>query len=292
MRNQFVQTSCELVEQDERLVVLLGEVTIWGFRFAMAAHPDRIMNIGILEQASISFAAGLSISGLIPVFHTFSPFLTERAYEQLKLDFGYQKLGGNFVSMGASFDNAVMGATHHSPADVSVLKQIPDMQIIVPGTKQEFDSLYRSEYANGEPTYFRLTDHGNAETQKVSFGKANVLKTGSKATVVVVGPALETVWPVVKDQDVTVLYYTTVAPFDYETLRNAFTGGRVLLCEPFYTGTLAYDVQTALQGLPFKMEMWGVPHRLVRNYGSYDQIMAYMDMTTETVAAKLQSLLA
>lgn len=88
------------MEQDKRVALLLGDIGVFGFKKSFELFPDRVFNIGILEQSTIGLAAGLSMQELIPIVHTIAPFLVERGIEQLKDDFGYQKLGGNFVSVG------------------------------------------------------------------------------------------------------------------------------------------------------------------------------------------------
>src|SRR5216683_7614139 len=153
--------------------------------------------------------------------HSITPFLVERPFEQLKDDFCYQQLGGNFISTGASYDYSEEGMTHHGPGDVQILRSLPGMQIVVPGTPGEFDALFREVYANGSPTYYRLAIKSNPVEYPVRFGELVVVKQGKQATVIAVGPMLASVLPAVEDMDVTVLYCTTVAPFDGETLRAA-----------------------------------------------------------------------
>jgi len=136
MRRQLVKTITDILERDSRVVLLLGDIGVFGFREAFKKFPTRVYNIGILEQASVGLAAGLATEGMIPIFHTIAPFIAERALEQLKVDFGYQGLGGSFISVGASYDYASLGCTHHCPGDVQVLKTIPGMRIMVPGHPQ------------------------------------------------------------------------------------------------------------------------------------------------------------
>src|SRR3989338_7811842 len=191
MRKQFVKTVGDILNRDKRLVVLLGDIGVFGFRDSFKTHPNRVYNIGILEQATISLAAGLAKTDLIPVVHTIAPFIVERSLEQLKVDFAFQRLGGNFVNVGASYDYAALGAPHHCPADIGILKNVPGMEIVVPGTADEFDALFRQSYGDGHPTYFRLSERGNTENRKVTFGKATVIKKGKKATAIAVGPILK-----------------------------------------------------------------------------------------------------
>ena len=142
MRKQLVKTVSDILEKDPRVVLLLGDIGVYGFREAFEKYPKRVYNIGILEQASVGLAAGLALEGMIPIFHTIAPFMVERALEQLKVDFGYQGLGGNFISVGGSYDYASLGATHHCPGDVQILKTIPGAQIFVPGHPIEFDAHF------------------------------------------------------------------------------------------------------------------------------------------------------
>jgi len=78
--------------------------------------------------------------------------------------------------------------------------------------------LLRAAYANGAPTYYRLSTRTNPEAYTVRFGAAEVLRRGELATVIAVGPALDRTLAAVEDLEVTLLSHTTVAPFDAATL--------------------------------------------------------------------------
>ncbi len=267
MRRQFVSTTERLLDEDSRFVVLLGDIGVFAFRHAFKKHPERVINIGILEQATVSFAAGLAKEGFIPLFHSIAPFVVERAFEQIKVDFGYQELGGNFVSVGGSYDYAALGCTHHCPGDVSLMQSVPGMEIIVPGHPAEFDALMGATYASGHPSYFRLSERSNASPQSVEFGKATIVRTGQGPTVVTVGPFLDRVVEAMEGQDVTILYYTTVSPFDAETLRQHSQDGRILCVEPFYKGTLSASILEAMEGHRVALSSMGVPRRFLNAYG-------------------------
>jgi transketolase len=206
MRAQMVSTVTDLMAQDQRVTVLLGNISTTQFAETFQRFPERIYDVGILEQSMLSTAAGLALEGLIPVVHTIAPFLVERSIEQVKDDFGYQRLGGNFISIGASYDYGASGMTHHAPGDVQVLSTVPGMEIIIPGTPGEFDRLFRQAYANAAPTYYRLSVQRNRDERAVRFGKAEVVQRGSQATVIAIGPALDRTLEAITDLDVTVLY--------------------------------------------------------------------------------------
>lgn len=292
MRKQLVITIEDVLAKDDKLILLLGDIGVFGFRNAFALYPDRVLNIGILEQATVSLAAGLALCGFIPVFHTIAPFLVERALEQLKDDFGYQKLGGNFITIGASYDYAAFGCTHHCPGDVGILQNIPNMEIIVPGTADEFDKLFKQAYSDGKPTYYRLSERSNSTSHNVKFGKAKVIKEGKQATIVAVGPTLDVALKAAKNFDVTVLYYTTVIPFDQETLKKNCPSQKVLLCEPYYEGGVAWEISQALLPKSVKLETIGVPHEFLRNYGHMEEQDEFIGLTVQNITLKLKKLIS
>ncbi len=283
MRKQFAKTIEAVMDIDKRLVTILGDIGVFGFRNVFSKYPERTYNIGICEQAVTSLAAGLSKVDLIPVVHSIAPFVVERCFEQLKDDFGYQKLRGNFVSVGASYDYAGLGCTHHCPGDIALLKSIPGMEIIIPGTPAEFDTLFKETYNNNKPTYFRLSEHENKETQLVQFGKANVIRKGKLGTLIVVGPFLDTALESVNELDLTILYYTTIAPFDNLTLKKNICNEKIIICEPYYLGALTNDIHLALQGKAISIKFIGIPHIFLSNYGSYRDQNNFLGLNSESI---------
>jgi transketolase len=146
MRQHMVKTLEELMASDERLVVVLAVISYSLFNQTTSAFAERILNLGIMEQTMVSVAAGIAMEGFIPVMHSITPFLVERPFEQIKDDFCYQQLSGKFISTGASYDYSTEGMTHQGSGDVQILRSLPGMQIVVPGTPGEFDALLRESY--------------------------------------------------------------------------------------------------------------------------------------------------
>jgi len=163
------------------------------------------------------------------------------------------------------------------------------MQIIVPGTPEEFRSLYLETYANGCPTYLRLTRDVNRETRDVKFGKAEVVKVGSRMTIIAVGSMLQLVLDAVNDLDVTVLYYTTLAPFDAATLCQNLAGNHILVCEPYYMGALDYDIMNSVEQ-PIKIHHVGIPHEFCKHYGGTKENYIEMGVSVENIRKMVESL--
>lgn len=290
MRKQFITTVEKILSEDEKVVLLLGDIGVFGFRKSFENYPNRVYNIGILEQATISLASGLSMTGLIPIIHTIAPFITERCFEQIKNDFGYQKLGGNIVSIGASYDYAALGCTHHCPADINILMNVPDLQIIVPGTYSEFDTLFRQTYNNGKIKYFRLSEKENQNKITVDFGKVNIIKKGQFGTIIVVGPLLDKVINAAKNIDVTIIYLTTLRPLDTESLKINIAGNKILICEPYYSGAITEDI-LRLSNKPVKIDFLGVPKKFLDNYGTVEDHDKYIGFTEAGIRNRIIKLI-
>jgi transketolase len=291
MRQQMVKTLEELMAYDERLVVVLAEISNSLFNKNNTAFVKRILNLGIMEQTMVSVAAGIAMEGFIPVIHSITPFLVERPFEQIKDDFCYQQLGGNFISTGASYDYSTEGMTHHGSGDVQILRSLLGMQIVVPGTPGEFDALFRESYANGSPTYYRLAIKSNPVEYPVRFGEMVVVKQGKQATVIAVGPMLDSVLPAVEDMDVTVLYCTTVAPFDGRTLRATSQSNKIVVVEPYYEGVLVPDVCAAMRHTPIRIETIGVPHKVLSRYGEPEQHDEALGLTPKGIRRRIEQFL-
>ncbi|HKT37754.1 MAG TPA: transketolase C-terminal domain-containing protein [Ktedonobacterales bacterium] len=292
MRAQMGRTVQDLMAHDERLAVLLADISRPFFAEAFARYPDRTLNLGIQEQTQVSVGAGFALEGYIPVMHSIAPFLVERAFEQIKDDFCFQRLGGNFITIGASHDYSTEGMTHHAPGDVQILRSLPGMRIVVPGAPGEFDRLFREAYADAAPTYYRLSDQRNSDEHPVRFGHAEIVKRGAQATVIAVGPMLERTQAAVSDLDVTLLYYTTLVPFDGETLRAVCANGKVALVEPFYAGTLTPEVSAALAPLPARIEAIGIPREVPLRYGTPEQHDEALGLTPQGIHARIVRFLA
>jgi transketolase len=272
MRAEAADTVCELFEQDGRVAVVLAEISVDRFDPAFRFDPARAVNVGIMEQTMVGVAAGYALEGFHPVIHTITPFVAERALEQLKLDFGNQELGALVITVGGSYDYGSEGTTHHSPGDVQALLTIPGAEVLVPGHAAEVRHLIRDTYADGRLTYLRTQVNGNRDPRPVELGRLHVARRGSRATVIAVGPMLDRTLEAVADMDVTVLYATTLAPFDADTLGREASGEDVIVVEPFFAGTLTATVSDALAGRLARLHAIGVPRAVIRDYGTPEQL--------------------
>jgi transketolase len=283
MRQRFYRVTAELVDADPRVAVVLAEIGV-GYLADVGAfdrHPDRVINVGIREGLMVGAAAGMAIEGMRPIAHSYAPFLVERTFEQVKLDFAHQGVGGILVSVGASYDWAEGGRTHHSPSDVAVIGTVPGWTVHVPGHPDEVESMLRAAVASDDAVYIRLSEAINAEAHLDGCGAITVVREGKSGgpTILAVGPMLQPVLDAIDgttdgatdgaaDNDPTVLYTATVRPLDAARLRAQVTGTDVVLVEPYLEGTSAAEVTAALVDRPIRLRSIGVPNVELRRFGS------------------------
>ncbi|MFF8946830.1 transketolase family protein [Streptomyces sp. NPDC014864] len=277
MRDRLAPVVSRLLDEDPRVAVVLAEIGKDGFTDARRGHPDRVINVGIREQLLIGAAAGLALTGMRPVVHTFASFLVERPFEQVKLDLGHQGAGAVLVSAAASFDWPAGGFTHMAPGDVALLDTLDGWTVHVPGHPDEAEKLLRHAVSAGDDkVYVRLSAQSNAEGRPVDGERFRTVREGGGGVVVAVGPMLDEVLAATRDLDVTVLYATTVRPFDAAALRRATAsaGTDVVLVEPCLAGTSTAAANDALRDLPHRVLGLGVGRRELRRYGRVEEHVA------------------
>lgn len=215
MRQQFRDTIMDLAVHDDSIVLIFGDVSVYLFSEFQNKYADRFYNMGICENTLISVSAGLSLQGFIPFIHTIAPFLTEQNFKQIKLNLCYNRFPANIVTCGATFDYAWDGATHHCYTDLAILRLLPNMEVLQPGSRKELDTLLRSQYNNNKSTYFHLSNHPHDVDIPVEFGKKIILKNiKTKLTVMTAGPILGNVLKTTRDLNVNLVYFHTIKPID------------------------------------------------------------------------------
>lgn len=300
MREAFATTMCEVGARDPELVVLVGDISHGILQPFARQHPNRYYNVGICEPTILGMAAGLSRVGLNPVVHTIAPFLIERSYEQIKLDFGYQQLGVNLISVGGAFDYAQLGCSHHCYSDVSLISHIEGSVVMMPGSAAEFGSLFQQSYQNGHVNYFRLSEnpHGaDGLTGEIRLGEASLVLRGGDITIAVAGPqlrnAIEAAHALAAEGiKADVLYYSTIKPFDADAVRRsvATTGKLVTVEELSASGGLHERCLAATVGAGLRDARQLAIGGFIHGYGAYSDLCESASLTSKSIIRAAQDL--
>ena len=268
MRKQFKDTVLAIAEHDEKATVILGDVSVYMFNDFSNKYPNRFYNLGICENTIISVAGGMASCGLFPFVHTIAPFLTERCFEQIKLDMCYNDFGGNIVTCGASFDYAWDGSTHHCLTDLALISMLPNTECFQPGSNAEVDSIIKNTYNNGKTTYIRLSDHPHDIQTNLEIGKATIIKNShtSKFCVLTAGPLLPSVVEALKNIDVSILYFHTIKPLDIELLKKFNDKIFVVIHDAFGLKEMVQRL------LPVPVYFHGITEEFLSSYGTVHDI--------------------
>src|SRR5699024_7131559 len=137
-RTAFAEELIELAAQDERVVAGCPASVGPASRVASReAVPARLINVGIAEQNMVGVGAGLAATGLVPFVCSAGPFLTGRALEQIKADVAYSEHAVILCGMSPGMAYGELGPTHHSVEDLSWLRALPGLDIVVPADRRQ-----------------------------------------------------------------------------------------------------------------------------------------------------------
>ena len=192
MRDAFNAELHRIAANDPEVLLLTADIGFKVFDQFRADYPGRFINMGVAEANLMTVAAGLAMSGKRPFVYTIIPFLTMRAFEQIRVDACIQNQPIKIIGVGGGLAYGILGPTHHSIEDVAILRALPNMTVLVPCDPIETGLAIRAAYEHPGPVYVRLGKNGepNLHKQKYDFkiGQAVVMREGADATLIVAGP--------------------------------------------------------------------------------------------------------
>ncbi|MCL1594381.1 MAG: transketolase [Actinomycetia bacterium] len=272
MRIRFVNVATNLLVHDESIAIVLAAIGRRSFddQVLPEGARRRIVDVGIREQTQIGVAAGLSLEGLRPIVMGYAPFLIERPFEQIKLSVTHQGASATLVSVGASWDASAEGRTHQAPEDVALMSTLPGWTVQVPGHADELETFLRESVVNNARTYIRTSGESNEHLFDTGAGRIVTLRRGSASapTILALGPAADDVLAAAIGLDMTVLYASTVEPFDAHGLRAAVLGDSIAVVEHHVTGTTMSRVVDALRDRPMRFHAIGIDNPELARYGT------------------------
>ncbi|KQV89379.1 1-deoxy-D-xylulose-5-phosphate synthase [Pelomonas sp. Root1237] len=212
---------CDMAEADPRLVAITPAMREGsGMVEFHKRFPQRYHDVGIAEQHSVTFAAGLACEGIKPVVAIYSTFL-QRAYDQLIHDVAIQNLPVLFALDRAGLVGAD-GATHAGNYDIAYTRCIPNMAVLTPADEDECrQALYTGFMHNGPVTvrYPRGAGVGIVPVKAMTaqaWGKGEVRRQGQRIAILAFGTLLYPALEVAERLDATVANMRFVKPLDAE----------------------------------------------------------------------------
>jgi len=164
VRATFVRALVELAEDDERIVLLTGDLGFTVVEPFAERFPRRFFNVGVAEQNMIGVATGLAEAGFVPFTYSIATFATLRSYEFVRNGPVMHHLPVRVVGVGGGLEYGMNGLTHYALEDIAVMRVQPGMTVLAPADfRQARTALLETRAVTG-PIYFRL---GKNETETV-----------------------------------------------------------------------------------------------------------------------------
>jgi len=301
VRNFFAKHLESLAEQDDRVLLLYGDIGNKLFDGFKEKFPDRFFNCGVAEANMVGVAAGLAKSGFKPWVYTINSFLYLKALEQIKLDVCYQGLPVTLVGTGGGLGYSELGTTHHSLEDFGVLSQIPQLTTYAPGTTSILTKTMNHVLKKAAPAYIRLGKKesydpqleciedlsGNLEVnifpESVTSPKIAILSTGT-----IIDSAQEAVEKLCESRILTVHFHVSqVSPLSENLLKKLLVKySDVFVVEDHYPNGGLYPqlcVLKSSQELSFKLHRIGPPFEFFAGLGELKEARESLSIDPDAI---------
>lgn len=301
IRSAYGKALAEIGKTNKDIVVLDSDLScstqtiLFGKEF-----PERFFNLGIAEQDMVATAAGLASQGKIPFASTFAVFATGRTYDQIRNSICYPKFNVKIVGTHGGITVGEDGASHQALEDVSLMRGLPNMTVIVPADCKECDEVIKYAASHKGPMYIRIARSNVPDVFDDSYkfdpNKAKVLREGKDVTIVTNG---ETLAEVILCADILAKYgidaqvinMPVVKPLDNGTILEAAkkTGFVITVENHSIIGGLGSAVCELLsENMPIPVYRIGTNDEFGQS-GDPDKLMELYGLTAEKLAEKIQS---
>lgn len=303
-RDAFVAVLERLAAENPRIAAVcndsVGSSKLGGFK---AKFPDRLVNVGIAEQAMVGVGAGLANGGMLPFVCAASCFLTGRSLEQVKADITYSNANVKLIGISSGMAYGELGPTHHSIEDFAWMRVLPNLPVIAPCDSIETAAAVEWAASYDGPVFLRLSRVGVPDLLPVGHvfqpGKANLLRDGDSVTLIANGTLTHRM---MKAADLLaaegiaarVLNMATVRPIDIEAvIAAAQDTGAILTAEEHSTfgGLGSAIAEVVVAESPVPMKILGVPGVFAPT-GSAEFLLDHFGMSPAAVAEAAKALIA
>ena len=263
------------------------------------AYPDRFFNMGIAEQNLVGAACGFAAAGKIPFASTFAMFATGRAFEIIRNSACYPKLNVKICATHAGITVGEDGGSHQSVEDISLMRSIPNMTVLVPADGVEAEKMIFAAAEYNGPMYVRLGRSAVPtlfdENYNFEIGKGVVLKEGNDATIIACGMMVNEALiaaDMLKEENINVrvINMSTIKPIDTELIIKAAkeTKSIVTAEEHSIIGGLGSAVSEVVsENHPVKVKKVGL-NDCFGESGTPGELLEKYGLTAKNIVAKVK----
>lgn len=303
IRKAFGKTLAEIGELNEKIIVMDADLAcstqtkIFADKF-----PDRFFDCGIAEQNMLATAAGLASEGKIPFVASFAVFVTGRTYDQIRNGICYPNFNVKIVGTHGGVTVGEDGATHQALEDISLMRGLPHMTVIVPADCKECQEAIKYAALHEGPTYIRIPrinvpDIFN-ENYSFNIHKAVVVEEGTDVSVFTNGETLAEVLlaaeELKKDNiSLEVINVPVVKPLDFQTVIESVKKTKFAITVENHSiiGGLGSAIcETLADKLPSKVYRIGVNDEFGQS-GKAEELIEYYGLDSKTLAKRIRAII-
>ena len=263
------------------------------------AYPDRFFNMGIAEQNLVGAACGFAATGKIPFASTFAMFATGRAFEIIRNSACYPKLNVKICATHAGITVGEDGGSHQSVEDISLMRSIPNMTVLVPADGVEAEKMIFAAAEYNGPMYVRLGRSAVPtlfdENYNFEIGKGVVLKEGNDATIIACGMMVNEALiaaDMLKEENINVrvINMSTIKPIDTELIIKAAKETKAIVTaeEHSIIGGLGSAVSEVVsENHPVKVKKVGL-NDCFGESGTPGELLEKYGLTSKNIVAKVK----
>jgi transketolase len=263
--------------------------------------PKQVINCGIMEANVVGLAAGLSLAGHIPFFHTFSAFASRRCFDQLFMSLDYQNNNVKVIASDAGVSAVHNGGTHMSFEDMGIVRGLARSTVleITDGSMMKNIIL---QLVDLKGFYWVRTIRKSAVTiypddENFTIGKAKVLREGKDISLIANGIMVAEALKAAnilqqKGIEASVIDMFTLKPIDQDCIvRYANKTGRVVTCEnhSIHNGLGSAVAEVLAEHCPTPMRRIGVKQRYGQ-VGTQDFLMSEYELTAQDIVKQALTL--
>ncbi|KKU83559.1 MAG: Transketolase, alpha subunit [Microgenomates group bacterium GW2011_GWA2_47_8] len=306
MRQAFVQTLIERAWVDPRIILLTGDLGFTVLEPFRDKFPDRFINVGVAEQNLMGIAAGLALTGRIPVAFSIATFATTRPFEQIRNDIARHRLPVVVVGVGGGVAYSDALFTHHALEDIALMRVLPGLTVLSPADPVETKWATKIALSLGAPVYLRLGKSGeptlySKPLPRFQLGKGSVISRGRDCAILATGSITSAVLgasELLKKHhiDATVVSMHTIKPIDGGLIRSLARKHIPLVTveEHFVIGGLGAAVAECLseEKATGGLLRIGVGDTFVYYSGSHVYVREKIGLSPEGIALKIRRFLS
>jgi len=156
IRDAFFDEVYTIASEDSNVMFLTADMGAFSLNKFKKDLSSQYINVGVAEQNLVSIAAGLALGGKKVFIYTIASFITQRCYEQIKIDLSCMRLPVTIIGSGPGITYSSDGPTHHAIQDVAIMRALPEMMILNPSDPVTAAAAARIAYKSHAPVYVRL----------------------------------------------------------------------------------------------------------------------------------------